>query len=282
MNRAHIEAVGVGVRHRPNLFTATGRELAAKADSVGIAKVGQQRCPVIGAVARAQRHLVLQLYASQVRLKLHLGQAGGGIGREGHGHALEVQQQRVSGRVVRPQGLAVKAGGIAACQLKRAAVQHDVACNGVNAQPLHPAQQEPQPFGHQLGVALAFEVQVAIQRAVAHRAFHIHRRAPGVGRPQQVQRGKGSDQLHDRGRVHGHADSVAQSWRLLAFCVHHQQRHRLARDFGSGQGGADFGGQGLAPSRATQTAQAGQNQRREHTHHAPQHEGQLDGQLDWK
>ena len=92
---------------------------------------------------------------------------GFGVGGSVCGGRAEVD---TNGGVLRGSGVA---GGVGVGHVQRAAVQHHVARNSVDAQALHAAQQQPQALQHQLGVALAFDVQVAKQRALAHRAFQI-------------------------------------------------------------------------------------------------------------
>jgi hypothetical protein len=45
----------------------------------------------------------------------------------------------------------------------------------LHPQALHPTQQQPQALGHQLGVTLTLDVEVAVEGAVAYRTFHMHR-----------------------------------------------------------------------------------------------------------
>ena len=187
---------------------------------------------------------------------MHLGGADAAVGHKGHADRLEVQQQRVRRGVVGAQGLAVKAAGVCLGDFKGTAVEHDVAGNLAHTQPLHPAQQQPQPLGHQLGVAQAPDVQVTVQGAVAHRTFHIHRGEPAVGGAKKVERGVGGHQFHDRGRVHLHTGAMAQARRLPAFGVHHQQRQGVAWQVGAQQSGFHGRRQALGGGQARQTAQA--------------------------
>ena len=229
------KAFRVSVGHRPCFFGTGGRVATVEADARRVGKISLQGRPVVAAIAIAvaERHAGLHVHTRQNRLKLHLGRANAAVGHKGHADRLEAEQQRVGRDVVRAQWLAVKAAGVGVGQLKGAAVEHDVAGNLAHTQPLHPAQQQPQPLGHQLGVAQAPDVQVAVKGAIAHRAFNIDRGAPAEGGPEQIERGVGGDQLHHRGRVDRHAGAVAQPRRLPAFGIHHQQRHGIARQVGA-------------------------------------------------
>ena len=131
------------------------------------------------------------------------------IWREGHQHRLVVDQQRVRAGVVGAQWFAVKGAGVAGHRLKSTVVEHDVALDARNANALHTAQQQPQALEHQLGVALALDVDIAYEHPGTHRALHIHRRGPGVGRAQQVECGVGGHQLHHRRGLHGYPCTVA-------------------------------------------------------------------------
>jgi len=86
-------------------------------------------------------------------------------------------------------------------------------------------------FEHQLGVALALDDQVALQRALAHRAIEVHRGLPTEGRPQQLQGRLGGDQLGHRGRVHRRARVQRQPGRARPLPwplnIAHQQGHRI-------------------------------------------------------
>ena len=68
---------------------------------------------------------------------------------------------------------------------------------------LHPAQQQPEPLEHELGIAAALDDEVAVEHAVDDRSLQPHRRRPGVGRAEQLERRVGRHQLHQRRRVDG-------------------------------------------------------------------------------
>ena len=82
---------------------------------------------------------------------------------------------------------------------------------------------------HQLRIALALDVEVAVEHAVAHRAVDVHRRAPGEGRAEQVERRVGRDQLHHRGRVDRYLRAPGQPRGARAVGIGHQQRDVVAR-----------------------------------------------------
>ena len=157
----------------------------------------------------------------------------GGVGHELNQHRFEADQQGVGCGVVRAQGLAIETGRVVRGQRKGAAVQHDVALDFANPQALQTTHQKPQLLHAQLGVATALHIHLSLQHAIAHRTIDIHRRAPGEGRPQHIQRCTGGDQLHQRRRVARHLGLVSQPGGGQR--VHRQHHHAqgLARQLGA-------------------------------------------------
>ena len=84
------------------------------------------------------------------------------VGHELHLNRFEPDQQGVWRGVVRAQGLTVELGWVGRRHLKGAAVEHDVARDGLDAKALHAAQQQPQALQHQFGVALPLNDEVAL------------------------------------------------------------------------------------------------------------------------
>ena len=256
----------VDIGNRPDFFTAGHRVVAAKADAKGVTEIGFQAAPVVTAVAQwcatsacAQGHAGLHLHICQRWLKSDRRCACTRVGCEGHHHRLVVDQQGLGRGVVWAQWLAVKVARVLRAGSKGAAVQQNVARDAFDAEPLHPAQQQPEPLLHQLGVALALNDQVALQYAAGDGAVHIHRRGPGVGRAQQFQSSIRGDQLHDRSRVRGAGGMPAEQGLCLAdltvkygCSVRHNGYQCIARHLGAGQQGIDFRGQGLGTCNAAQ------------------------------
>ena len=250
---------GIGMGDRPAALAAGLGIGAAEADTRGVAEVGLQGGAPVAAFARGQRHGGRQLHPGQRRFDMQqrLATAGG----ERHRQRLEIDQQRFRRGVVRAQRLAVERARLGRRDLESAAVQDDVAGDAADAQALDPAQQQPEPLDHQLGVALALDVKVALEHAAFHRPVHEYRRGPGESRPELLERGEGGGQLGEGSRVHGRRHTMAQPGRRLALGIGHQQRDSIARQFCADQSRLDLGRQRLrAKRRAGQRGQRGQPQ----------------------
>jgi hypothetical protein len=155
-------------------------------------------------------------------------------------------------------------------------VQHHVP-----ADPPHAAGAQLHEGGldaleHQLRVAPALDVQVALQRALGDGAIGVEARLPRVLRAQHVQCRHGRDELHDRGRVHGGVRPVAQPGRV-ALQWQHQHGDGITRHAGPRQCGGDLRRQRLlgAGRGGTRGAEAG---RRSASGHGGRQGGQHDGQ----
>ena len=170
-----------------------------------------------------------------------MGHFGRGIRHKAQHDGFEVDQQRIRRGVVRPQRLAVKAGRVARGQRKGTAVEHDVALDARHTLRLQTAQQQPKPLNHQARIALTAQVNVALQHTVFDRAVHIHRGVPSESRPQQIQRGSGGDQLHQRSRVDADLGSVLPDRRFGPQWVEDDHAHGVGGDFEALQGLGQFG-----------------------------------------
>ena len=155
------------------------------------------------------------------------------VGAEGQHHRFVVDEQRIRRGVVGAQALAIKVTWVSSSNIKRTAVQEDVAVDALNAQAAQTAQQQPHPLHHQLGVAQALNDDVALQGAFTHWALHIHRCGPGVGGPEQLQGSQGGHQFHDRGRVARLFAQVVQARAagglLRGLRIHDPHTHGLRR-----------------------------------------------------
>ena len=140
---------------------------------------------------------------------MHPGHLGRAVWHKVHEHRFEVDQQGVGGRVVGSQRFTIEPPGVACGHLEGTAVQHDIALDALNPQTLQTPQQQPQTLDAQARVALAAQVDIALQHALADRALHIHRGAPGEGRSQLIQGHAGRHQFHQGGGVDQHLRTVA-------------------------------------------------------------------------
>ena len=245
MDRARGKLPGVGIGDWPAAFAAGTGVAACKARAQRVGEVGGQRAAVIVAGTSCQRYLLRQLDARQRRVGLDARDPGCRIRREGEHQGAVVHQKRVGCRVVGAQRLAIKTPRVGRPQRKSTAVDHDVPFNLVDTQALYAPHQQPQPLHHEFGVALALDIDVAVEHHVAGfgLAFvvQVNRRVPGIGRAQGVQCRKGRHQLDHRGRLHGAGALVAQARGLAMADFCHQQRHGFGWHFGTGQFGAHQG-----------------------------------------
>ena len=238
-------AGGVGESHGPDAFAAFDRVAAAEMHPVRVGKLGLQRAAPVVAALGAEGHLCVHLHIGNRRLAADAGDAAVGLGGEGEDQRLEVDQQAVGCDVVGAERLAVEFGGVAGLGREDMAVEHDVAAHAVHAPGLQRGKGGGNALQHQLGVAAALDVQVAIQHTVFERAVGIEAGFPGVVGAQGVERGKGGDQLHDRSRVHQRMGPVAQARQAPAVGPRHIQAHRVVRHLGPGQGVGNVRGQAL-------------------------------------
>jgi hypothetical protein len=104
---------------------------------------------------------------------------------------LEIDEQRVGRDVVGPEDFVVDQVGRHRTEV--AAVEHDVAAQLAQAAAAQVAQQQPEAFVIELRVAVAFEVKLV--------AVAVGLGLPAVGRPEQLERRVGRDELHHRARV---------------------------------------------------------------------------------
>jgi hypothetical protein len=124
--------------------------------------------------------------------------------------ALEVQQQRVGAGVVRPQGLVVELARIVRRQRESAPVKNQVAADFAQSTGTKLAQQQPELFEAQLGIATAAQVKVAVEPTAGRAGLGERFTAPGMRRAEQFKASVSGQQFHDRGRVHGLAGIVAE------------------------------------------------------------------------
>ena len=119
------------------------------------------------------------------------------VGARDEAQCLEVDQQGVGGDQIRFVGVAaVIVEGRQSGLVEVAAVKYQVAAYLVHTVGAQVAEQQPEALHVQLGVATAFEEQVAVQHAVFQRTVGVELGFPLVRRAEQLQRGKGGHQLH--------------------------------------------------------------------------------------
>ena len=176
------------------------------------------------------------------------------VGHKLNQQGFEIQQQRIWCGVVGAQGFAIKAGGVVRRQCKQTAVQHHVTLNFANAHALQATQQQPKLLHAQLRVATALQVHLPVPDITTQLPVQIHRRAPCEGRPQQIQRCTGGDQLHEGRWIAGHLGHVLQTG--SAGCAHGQHHHTqcVAWQFGALQRVFDGGRQAALPMCCAQQA----------------------------
>ncbi|OIQ71719.1 hypothetical protein GALL_466600 [mine drainage metagenome] len=235
-NGPGVVAGGLHIGHWPDFFTTAARVAAGEADVQGVRKIGLERAAVVAALAGRrveQCHLSGHLHAPKRGVILNPGHAGTRVRGQRHDDGLEVDQQRIGAGVVGAQRFTVKVSRVGSRHGKSAVVEHDVAINALDAQALHPTQQQPEFFHHQLGVTLALDDQIALEHAMSYLAFNPHRGVPGKVRAEHVQCGRCGQQFHDRGRVHQHIRVPAQAWRRLAIGINHPHADCVQRNFGA-------------------------------------------------
>ncbi len=92
------------------------------------------------------------------------------VRRELELHGLEVHQQRVRHDVVRAVRLAVELAGVGLVDGEEAVVEHEVAADLGEPLAAQRAQQLPQLFDDEVGIAVALQRQVAVELAAVERA----------------------------------------------------------------------------------------------------------------
>ncbi|MNE42330.1 hypothetical protein D3C80_1364500 [compost metagenome] len=116
-----------------------------------------------------------------------------------------------------------------------AAVQYQVAGDGLHAVGTQVTHQQPEFFHVQLGVTAALEVQVALQNAVVQCAIGVELGFPLVGGAKHFQCRVSSDQLHRRSRVDRYI-RVEHCGRARAVERQHDQRQGRILQFAGLEG----------------------------------------------
>ena len=249
-DRSRGKALGIGGCGGPQAFAAGARVAARQHDAAGLRKIGLQTgAPVAaGRLLGRQRHAARDLQVDQRWLEGNARDTRRHVRDEVHREGVEIHEQRIGRDVVGPPGLVVKIAGIARGDGKRAAVEHDVAIDVPHALALQAPEHQPQALGHELRIALAADVDLALERAVAERALHIDRRLPRVARAQQLQRRVGGHELHHRGGV-AHRLAMPGQARVGALHRQHDGGEGVLRHLGLPQRRGDGGGQTVGPGR---------------------------------
>ncbi len=248
LHRAGREALWIGWRDRPDALATGRREHALEGDTArGIAYRRlrpQRRAPVSALRARRrERHRGGPGRPGHRRFGHHARKLGRHVGHESQRDGFEVDQQRIRRGVVGAQRLAVEQPGVMGRKVEGGAIEHEVADDDLHTLCLQAPQHQPEPLHHQLRVAHALDVHIAAQAAALRPGVQIDRGVPGVGRPQQFQRGVGGDELHHRCRIHGLLRAPGQAWRLAAIGIGHHEGDGIGGHFGALQGGLHRGRQ---------------------------------------
>ena len=240
---ALVVAFRVGIGQRPGLLATRRWQRAGETGTCRVGEVGLQCTAPVVARAGGERHRRIHAHARERQVDADRGHAARRVGRDREAERLVVQQQRVGAHVVRAQRLAVEIGRVLVGHVEAAAVEHDVAANLAHAGLLHPLEQQPDPFEHELRVAAALDDEVAVEHAVFHRALQPHRRVPAPRRAEHFERREGRQQLHQRGRVHRLLGLPGQALPRAAHFLHHRD-NALAWQFGAVERCRHFVGQG--------------------------------------
>ena len=114
----------------------------------------------------------------------------------------EIHQQRIRRGVIGFVGFIIKGAGVFFGHVEVSAIQYEISLD--LTQPLLPqiAQQEPERFQRDLGVAIALEYQIALEPLALDRAVGVHLSFPLISRAEYFERGIGGEQLHHRSGVH--------------------------------------------------------------------------------
>ena len=242
----------IGIGYRPDSVCTGHRVGPRKTHTQRVLKIGFEAGAVIAAIGIGQRHAGLYLHACQWRLNMHPRHFVGCIGHKVQQKRFVAQQQRIWRGVVGAQGLAIKATRVLRWNLKSAAVQNHVALDFLNAHALQAPQDQPDLFHPDFGVALAANVNIALQHALADHAIQRQRCSPGEGRAEQVQRCAGGHQLHQRRGVALHIGLVQKSRRLRVASPQRDDHHTqsIAGDGGLAQSLFNLGRQGICRKRS--------------------------------
>ena len=175
---------------------------------------------------------------------------------------LEVQQQGVRADIVGAQRFTVELRRVVGVRFEKTAVLHQIAVDFAHAERAQPAQQQPEILQCQLGIAVAFENQVALEYVALQLAAGIGLRLPCVAGTEQFQRRIGGEKFHGRGRIH-RLRGIAGKQRLRAIDVLHVDSDGGQGDMGALQGQFDRRRQGLRQARLQRKQKDEQNAQEE-------------------
>ncbi|SOT40407.1 hypothetical protein F01_290072 [Burkholderia cenocepacia] len=148
--------------------------------------------------------------------------------RDRERHGLERVQQRIGADVVRRAGIVVERRQVARRRREITLVEHEAAGHALDAGLAQLVDEVDQLLGHELRIAGALDVQVALQRAVrVDRAVRVRGGAPAVVGAEDRQAREGRHELHRRGRQHRPARIPRdQRLRIADALDHHAHRRR--------------------------------------------------------
>ena len=189
-----------------------------------------------------ERQPVEDLHLRQRGLGQNPHEARLGVRHEGELHRLEIDQQRVGPGVVGAGRLLVETRGVVIGGGEIGAVEHEIAADFAQPPAAQVAQQQPEIFQRELGIAPAFQHEIAFEHAAAQRAGRIGLGHPLEGGAEQLERGIGSDELDGGRRIHRARGAGCEERALRADLVH-VERGRVLGNFGLGERAGDGGGE---------------------------------------
>ena len=153
---------------------------------------------------------------------------------QGDADAFEIDEQGIGPGVVRAQRLFVEFFRVVQRQRKLAAIEHQIALDVVQAARPQLPQKKPELFQGETWIAAAAQVQRPVQPPVHRRVFRQRLGLPGMGRAEDVERGVGTYQLHDRSRIHRRVHVVADQRRFFIHLLY-QHGDLVRGDSGPGE-----------------------------------------------
>ena len=95
----------------------------------------------------------------------------------------------------------VERRGIVVADVKIAVINQQITVNGGYSQLANLPQHLPEPFSHQVGVAVALQQQISLENTVCDLAQQVHVGFPGVGRLKRIQRNQRGQHFLNRRRI---------------------------------------------------------------------------------
>src|SRR5690606_16357068 len=147
-------------------------------------------------------------------------------------------------------------------------VDDEVAADFVHAEPAHRAQQLPELLEDEERIAVALQHEVAVELAVPDLAVEVDLGAPRVGRPEDLERGPGRDELHHGRRVAGLVGQMRERGRRRIETAH-DDADVIGRDAVAAQNAVDPRRQRLGVRDDGDDAERGGDESPDHVGHPP-------------